>query len=77
MTPRQSKRIERQASIARIEAAQAETRQIVASGECPVCGSKLRQNLALTGWWQCAQFGATQFRADPSQPDCNWQGFTC
>lgn len=24
---------------------------------CPTCGGTVRQNLSLTGWVQCAQFG--------------------
>ena len=63
-------------SAARIAAQQAETRAVVATGVCPVCGRKLRRNLSLTGWWQCSQLGAETHRADPSQPSCNWQGFT-
>ena len=42
---------------------------------CPSCGGAVRRNLSLTGWWQCAQFGAPQFRADPRAPSCDWQGF--
>lgn len=36
---------------ARIEAAQAETRAVVATGKCPTCSAGLRQNLSITGWW--------------------------
>lgn len=64
------------ASKARIEQAQAETRAIVAAGVCPSCGSKVVRNLALTGWWQCEQYGAETHRARPSEPSCSWQGFT-
>ncbi len=49
---------------------------VVASGACPQCGSGLRRNLALTGWWQCEQYGAPGFRRDASRPACEWQGFT-
>lgn len=75
-TARQAKRAERLASEARMEAAREETRQIVAAGKCPQCGRKVKRNLALTGWYQCEQFGAPGFRADATQPSCNWQGFT-
>jgi hypothetical protein len=75
-TERRERREARKASQARIEAAQAETRAVVASGACPRCSGALRRNLALTGWWQCAQFGAIGFRADASKPACEWQGFT-
>ena len=51
-------------------------RAIVATGQCPQCGRKIRRNLALTGWFQCSQFGAVGFRADASAPSCNWQTFT-
>lgn len=64
------------ASKARIEQSQAETRAIVAAGVCPSCGSKVVRNLALTGWWQCEQYGAETHRARPSEPSCSWQGFT-
>ena len=73
---RAARKAERVASAARIAQAQQETRAVVATGVCPRCGSKLRRNLSLTGWWQCAQFGAEQFRADKTRPACNWQGFT-
>lgn len=63
-------------SRARIRRAREETQRIVASGVCPVCGSGLRRNNALSGWWQCEQFGAKGFRKDDNRPECNWQGFT-
>jgi hypothetical protein len=43
---------------------------------CPTCKGAVRINLALTGWVQCAQYGAAGFRADSSKPACGWQGFT-
>lgn len=61
---------------ARIQRAQEETRAVVASGHCPRCGAGLRRNIALSGWWQCEQFGAEGFRKDSSKPSCDWQGFT-
>jgi hypothetical protein len=54
----------------------AEVKAIVTSGKCPDCGTGLRRNLALTGWWQCSQYGAEGFRTDSSKPSCSWQGFT-
>lgn len=51
-------------------------RSIVQQGVCPDCGRKLKRNLALAGWWQCEQFGAEGFRADPNQPSCDFQTFT-
>jgi len=61
---------------ARMERVYAENEQIAARGICPDCGRKLRRNLSLTGWWQCSQLGAVGFRADASQPSCNFQMFT-
>jgi hypothetical protein len=46
---------------------------IATFGHCPDCGRKLRRNLALTGWYQCEQFGAEQFRAEPKLASCNYQ----
>ena len=43
---------------------------------CPTCGGTVRQNLSLTGWVQCAQYGAKGFRLDDNKPACDWQGFT-
>lgn len=60
----------------RIEAAQEKVREIVKTGTCPDCGHKLKRNLSLTGWWQCEQFGALQFRTYADKPQCSWQGFT-
>lgn len=71
-----AKRLEEEHARERIARAKAEVQRVVATGVCPQCGSPLRRNLSLTGWWQCAQFGTEQFRADPSRPQCNWQGFT-
>ncbi len=53
-----------------------EASRIVATGKCPDCGANLKRNLALTGWWQCEQFGAEGFRKDSSKPSCNFQCFT-
>lgn len=68
-------RAERRASDERIARAKEETRAIVSSGCCPKCGGALRRNLALTGWWQCEQYGAPPFRARPEAESCSWQGF--
>lgn len=50
--------------------------QIVATNKCPNCGSALRRNWSMTGWWQCEQFGSEQFRARPQESACSWQAFT-
>jgi ssDNA-binding Zn-finger/Zn-ribbon topoisomerase 1 len=73
---RQIRSESRAASQARIAQALRETRDVVATGQCPKCGGKLVRNLSLTGWWQCEQLGAEGFRKDASKPSCSWQGFT-
>ena len=60
----------------RMEASLAKARAIVDTGKCPVCGAGLKRNLALSGWWQCEQYGAEGFRKDSSKPACNFQTFT-
>jgi hypothetical protein len=67
---------QRKAQRDRLEQIRAEVLAIVSRGFCPDCGSELRRNLALTGWWQCEQFGAVTHRARPLEPQCSWQGFT-
>jgi ribosomal protein L37AE/L43A len=69
-------RTARQAHRAHMDALHLAARQIVAAGRCPDCGSPLRRNLALAGWWQCSQYGAEGFRADASRPACAFQTFT-
>ena len=64
------------ASLNRMEAQREATKAAIVKGRCPCCGSGLRRNLALSGWWQCEQYGAEGFRKDSSRPACNWQGFT-
>lgn len=56
-------------------ARKAEAAPIIASGVCPKCGTKLKRNLSLTGWYQCSQYGAETHRADPSKPSCSFQIF--
>lgn len=76
MTSRQIKNAERKARAERIAKAQADTLAVVETGRCPVCGSGLKRNLAIKGWWQCEQYGDGHFRARPAEPGCSWQGFT-
>lgn len=73
---RTSTRAANKAAQARMEAARAEVRRAVATGRCPTCARELRRNTSMAGWYQCTQYGAVGFRADASQPSCNWQGFT-
>ena len=67
---------ERQAHKAKMDAIHSENNRIVATGVCPTCGSALKRNLSLTGWWQCEQFGDGQFRKRPLESSCNFQCFT-
>jgi hypothetical protein len=69
-------RQEKAAEKAKREARYAEARRIVSGGTCPQCGCGLRRNLAITGWWQCSQYGAEGFRKDSSRPSCSFQTFT-
>lgn len=73
---RAARREAAQASRQRMEAARAAVAAVVASGRCPICGSSVRRNSALAGWWQCEQYGAPGFRARPADPACDWQGFS-
>jgi DNA repair exonuclease SbcCD ATPase subunit len=73
---KRARKAEREASVAKMKKAQEETRAIVATGVCPLCGRKLKRNLSLTGWYMCSQSGSEQFRIEPRLPSCSWQGFT-
>lgn len=61
---------------ARMAAIRLQASEALRINRCPQCGSTVRQNLSLTGWVQCAQFGAPSFRLDSTKPACDWQGFT-
>ena len=78
MTPEQ--RIERKRtadeSRTRIEAAHRHSQTVVDANYCPQCGSKIRRNNSLAGWYQCEQYGSDKFRARPQDKPCSWQGFT-
>lgn len=67
---------EKAAEKAKREARYAAAREVVRGGKCPQCGCGLRRNLALTGWWQCEQYGAAGFRKDDAKPSCSFQTFT-
>ena len=62
----------------RIAAAQNATARVVATGVCPQCGTGLRRNLSMAGWWQCDALGEPSFRRpeNRAKPACSWQGFT-
>ena len=64
------------ASAERMRQQYREVSAIVSTGVCPLCGWPVKRNLALTGWYQCSQYGSDGFRADSSKPQCSWQGFT-
>jgi hypothetical protein len=61
---------------ARRDAIRAGAVAVVSSGKCPKCGGGLRRNLALTGWYQCEQYGTEGFRKDDTRPACSFQCFT-
>lgn len=67
---------ERAAQAERMQKARDEAVAVVATGVCPKCARPLRRNLALSGWWQCSQYGAVGFRAEASAPSCEFQCFT-
>jgi hypothetical protein len=78
-TTKRTKKIspEQIASNARIAKSQAEAQGALQANRCPACGCGVTRNLSITGWVQCEQFGAPQFRKRPTDAPCNWQGFTC
>lgn len=59
--------------IKHMNAIRAKSIEIVNTGKCPDCGAPLRYNNAITGWWQCSQYGADGYRADSSKPACSFQ----
>jgi hypothetical protein len=60
----------------RMAATRLQAADALKNNRCPTCSATVRQNLALTGWVQCSQFGAPEFRMNPNRPACDWQGFT-
>jgi len=63
---------------ARIAKVKAEAQAVVATGKCPSCSLPLQRNPALSGWWQCAAYGAPGFRPrglEAASP-CSFQCFT-
>lgn len=75
---RTEKAQQRAAARERIARAQNEARAHVARGTCPLCGRRLRHNLALTGWWMCGAHGEPSFRLPEyrDQAGCEFQCFT-
>jgi hypothetical protein len=73
---RAARKAEKIATAARMAKQRAEAQAVVATGKCPQCGSGLRSNLAMTGWFQCQQYGAEGFRKDSTKPACSFQCFT-
>ena len=63
---------------ARLGAIHAEALRIVATGVCPQCGTPLRRNNALAGWWQCGAYATPSFRLPEHRnlPSCSFQCFT-
>ena len=56
-------------------ARKSEAQAIVAAGICPQCGAGVHRNSALSGWYQCDQYGAAGFRKDSEKPACGFQLF--
>lgn len=75
-TARAEKAAERKAHKETMDRLHREALTIVNAGRCPQCGAGLRRNLALTGWWQCEQYGSDGFRKDATKPACSGQWFT-
>jgi len=59
-----------------VAAIRAQAVAVVATGACPDCGSALRRNNSIAGWWMCEQRGADAFRARPQDAPCAFQCFT-
>jgi hypothetical protein len=72
ITARQMKAEAKKNAAARREKLRAEGIAVVSTGVCPCCGQKIVRNLSITGWFQCAGYGAEGFRAAGSKP-CSWQ----
>ena len=72
------RKAERKAHRDRMDSFKAAAQRIVAGGHCPDCGTALRRNLALAGWWQCGAFGEPSFRLPEHRnlPGCSFQTFT-
>ena len=81
MTPAQkaiAKRAARKRQAEELARLRTEAARIVARGVCPKCGTPLRRNLALAGWWQCDAYGAPEYRQPEHRalPACSFQTFT-
>ena len=50
---KRQRRSERAESDRRIAEARQEAQEIVATGKCPKCGTKLVRNSSILGWYQC------------------------
>ena len=51
-----------------------DNQNILKTGVCPRCGTKLVRNNSMTGWWQCGHVGSPGFQAVPGPP-CDFQFF--
>ena len=63
---------------AKLDAIHTEALAIVATGKCPQCGSPLKRNSSISGWWQCCCYGSVPMRAPEHRhlPACGFQCFT-
>lgn len=60
----------------RMEGFKNEAQKIIDIGRCPECGDSIERNMALSGWWQCANFGQRKMRnGRADNADCGWQAF--
>ncbi len=73
-----ARKAERKAHVERMAALHATAKAIVATGHCPECGTPLRRNLSIAGWWQCDALGVPAFRRPEHRnlPECSFQTFT-
>lgn len=55
-----------------------QNREIVRAGKCPDCGSPLKRNNSLAGWWQCVAYAVPYMREAQYRalPNCSFQCFT-
>jgi len=73
-----ARKTKRQLHREKMDKIHAENQAIVATGVCPQCGTGLKYNSAITGWWQCGAYGGPSFRKPEHKdlPKCSFQCFT-
>jgi len=75
---RKNRKTKKQLHREKMDAIYAENRAIVATRTCPQCGTELKRNSAIAGWWQCGAYGEPSFRKAEHRdlPKCSFQCFT-